>query len=212
MANLDAMKMSGGNRTLGDQDRLAVHLAEYKSQDDWQRHNEIQRHAISGGLLALTALILSSYKPDTSPNWMPATLIVIGLFGCVVVCKYWERFCYHSDLANDILECIAELLPTTKEPPNQRTSTFDAIKEGRKRHYQRWTGPIYRLYPWFRDREQPEGCTESTVRRGMMQHWLWMALFVLVSILGVLLIAKNDTAIQFINWLFTNFTWYKMPV
>lgn len=166
-------------RPVGEQDRLTVLLHEFKSQDDWMRQNESQRQAIVAGVLALAAALLGIHKLGTPSPLIPVVLILLGPYGILIVAKYWERFCYHNDIAEALRIEIAALLPTT----DRFKSILEVVQLARLQHDSEWG--VWRARR-LRDHDPPPGATRG--KSGLMQHWLWYVLFGLVSTIGAALL------------------------
>lgn len=150
-----------------EKDKIAILLAEYKNQSDWQRHNENQRAQLASILLAISAALITIIPKDrtlTPNDWpIPALLIVIGVFGILAVMKYWERFLNHvryGAVYRKMLEAYFE-----------DNAVGKSRKKAKEEHNRGWR-------PLFKDRH-------------LMQHWLWEGVFALIALLGVYFLAKS---------------------
>jgi hypothetical protein len=162
-----------------DKDRIAIILKEYENQNDWERHNESQRAQISSFLLAISALIVTFIPRDKlTINDLPAPilLIMIGIFGILSILKYWERFEYHTDQEN----AFRNQLDLYFAPDNAQETT---VKQGEAL-----------TYLFIETRKEGKDIHEA--KKGLLQdkllkqHWLWIAVFIVITLLGLYLTVK----------------------
>lgn len=160
-----------------DKGLLTIIWNEYKDQNDWQRHNEVQRASLSTILLGVSAALIAFAQRD-SANWaIPALVSVIGLFGAVAVAKYWERFMFHTHQERAFRKLLDSYFPpvysTTEEQPARLL--ISTRESGKAAHLAEWSSRWWtRLF--------------TDVR--MMQHYLWIALFCIIAIIGLVLCVR----------------------
>jgi hypothetical protein len=89
-------------------EQITVIWNEYKDEQNWQRHNESQRAALTQILLGIAAALFALFpREPIAGDWLiPIFLIGIGVFGIFVVLKYWERFEYHVMVAREYRRVI----------------------------------------------------------------------------------------------------------
>jgi hypothetical protein len=149
-----------------EKDKINIFLAEYRNQSDWQRHNETQRAQLTNTLLVTSAALvafLPKDRPLTYSDWpIPTFLIILGILGIMVVMKYWERFLFHARI-----EDAHRIILDSYFPNNLLIKTReDTIKRHNKE-----------CQPLFKD-------------KNLKQHWLWIGVFTLIILLGIIFLAR----------------------
>lgn len=85
------------NDSSADVDAL---VALYTNHADWSRHQESQRAAVNGAIVAIGALVLGiiTYDQKLYPSDIYASLflVMLGLYGAFFGLKNYERFLFHN--------------------------------------------------------------------------------------------------------------------
>lgn len=140
-----------------------------RNESDWERHNETQRATLTALFLAVNTAILGFLPKDRilyEHDWpMPAFMIVIGIVGVLGICKYWERFMYHS-------ECGWQI---ETELDKSLGDSFRLIQEVRKT-----ANGIHNKKTFFLFRDNT-----------LKQHWIWITLHCFVTLVGVFLLYQS---------------------
>jgi hypothetical protein len=158
-------------------EQITVIWNEYKDEQDWQRHNESQRATLTQILLGIAAALAALFpREPRAGDWLiPAFLIGIGVFGILVIFKYWERFEYHVVVAREYRKVIDSFFREDNGQPEGKEFLFIATLEAAKAaHGEGWLPLLKESY--FR------------------QHWLWIGLFAAITLLGVALLQRVPNA------------------
>lgn len=158
--------------------RIELFWNEYINHNEWQRHNENQRASLSNILLIISAAIVTylSQQLPLSGNLIPliSFLTGIGLLGVVAVLKYWERFKYHVRHEEALREVIDDLLRIETCSNQNNSQNQPTLASTRKIAA---TAHAKGLFPLFRD-------------PFLRQHWIWIGIFVFISVLGFCLLVQ----------------------
>jgi len=150
--------------------QLEIIINELNVQNEWQRHNENQRAQLTNILLLISAGLVALLPKDLSKSdWeIPVFLIGIGVFGILAVLKYWERFMYHATIDEAYQKLLEPYFPKNEDGEyvsSYLKTRYDSIK----RHEANFI--------LFKDKY-------------FMQHWLWIGVFSVISIMGGVLFLK----------------------
>lgn len=121
------------------QHELCETVREY-GRESWlhARHNETQRSAVSGAVIAISAAVVGFITShELNQNDLPLTLFLmfLGLFGAAFCAKHYERFSLHMEIIRESQVYLDRLLPG--EPLED---IFAKAKAAHKRrgHWLRW--------------------------------------------------------------------------
>jgi hypothetical protein len=156
-----------------DKDQMLFIWNEYKDNLDWMRHNESQRAMITQILLGIAAALVALFPEEPAAgDWrIPAFLIGVGVFGILVVLKYWERFSFHNAQAHHFRRLLDAFFPPVDGEPEGSEHLFIHTREqGRKDHNKK-------LFPVLKDPY-------------FMQHGLWVGLFFAIIFFGIELLRR----------------------
>lgn len=142
------------------QHELCETVREY-SRESWlhARHNETQRSAVSGAIIAISAAVVGFItRHELTQADLPLTLFLmfLGLFGAAFCAKHYERFSLHMEIIRESQAYLDRLLPG--EPLD---NIFTAAKAAHKRRGH-----------WL---------------RGVRLNHFWMLLHLMIATLGLLL-------------------------
>jgi hypothetical protein len=114
----------------------------------------------------------------TQDDWIiPVFLIVIGLFGILAVMKYWERFMYHVQLERAYRKVLDSYFAVNssglkdEDRLSAEKNLFLKTREAAIKTHEKGRLPLLK-------------------NRRLMQHWLWEVIFGLITLLGIVLLAR----------------------
>lgn len=94
---------------------LCETVREY-SRESWlhARHNETQRSAVSGAIIAISAAVVGFItRHELTQADLPLTLFLmfLGMFGAAFCAKHYERFSLHMEIIRESQAYLDPLLP-----------------------------------------------------------------------------------------------------